>query len=194
MKSTRDPAHNIAPVFVERWSPRAFVATTMPERDLLTMLEAARWAPSAYNEQPWRFFYALRDQPHFGRFVGLLDSFNRSWASNASAVVFVASDKVRRHFRAGEPMWSHSFDTGAAWAQLALQATHMGYVTHAMAGLDRERAPSELKLPGDLHLEIAIAVGRRGPTASLPSELRKLEEVSQRRPLSSFTWAGPYQP
>lgn len=193
MTCIRQADHPIDSLFLARWSPRALVPDTMPEEDLLAMLEAARWAPSAYNEQPWRFFYAIRGDANFDTFVGLLDAFNGGWAGNAAAIVFVASDKVRRYQGAGEPMWSHSFDAGAAWAQFALQATAMDYVTHAMGGIDRERAPDVLRLPEGLHLEVAVAVGRRACPDTLPAELRSLEKVTPRRPVESFSWAGPFE-
>lgn len=92
MSNERIPEHPIEPLFVDRWSPRAFGAEDMAKDDLLSMLEAARWAPSAYNIQPWRFVYALRGDANWQRFVDILNPFNATWAQNASALIVLLSD------------------------------------------------------------------------------------------------------
>ena len=118
----------VDPLFLERWSPRAFDGSEMPEEDLLTLFEAARWAPSAFNSQPWRFLYARRGDADWERFLGLLIPWNQSWAHSASALVYILSDTLPFTDKAGEPATSHthSYDSGAAWACLALQASRHG--------------------------------------------------------------------
>ena len=106
----RQPDFPIDPIFHTRWSPRAFAPEPMPETDLLRALEAARWAPSAYNVQPWRFVYALRGDAFWERFLDVLVPFNRSWAANASALVFVVSDTLLRYEGELSPSRSHAFD------------------------------------------------------------------------------------
>ncbi len=184
----------IAPVFLERWSPRAFDASHMPEADLLTILEAARWAPSAFNIQPWRFLYARRGDNHWPVFVSVLDEFNQAWADKASALVLVLSDTIvsGNGARPDKLSGSHSFDTGAAWAHLALQSAHMGYHTHAMAGILPDAARERLSVPERYRIEIAVAIGRHTDPSVLPEELRGREEPSHRRPLSETAFPGPF--
>src|SRR5690349_8362831 len=129
---TRQPDHPIDPLFLERWSPRAFDGSDLPEADLLRIFEAARWAPSAFNSQPWRFLYARRGDEHWDLFLSLLIPWNQGWAHSASVLVYILSDSLPITDKAGQPQPSttHSFDAGAAWACLALQATRMGYHAH----------------------------------------------------------------
>lgn len=190
----RDPGHPIDPLFVQRWSPRAFDAQPMPEGDLLTLMEAARWAPSAFNHQPWRFLYSLRGDAHWADFTGLLDEFNATWAWRASALVVVLSDMLMPGREPGRlvPAPTHSFDAGAAWAQLALQATRLGYHTHGMAGIDFDKARTVLRVPPRFRVEIAVAVGRQADPAVLPEALRPHEQPSRRHPLHDIAFTGPF--
>jgi nitroreductase len=119
MSSTpRIAEHEIHEHFINRWSPRAFTPEAIDEKTLLSFFEAARWSPSAYNSQPWRFLYARRDTPNWERFLGLLNEFNRGWAQHASALVIVVSKTTFTAPGATEesPALWHTFDTGAAWA------------------------------------------------------------------------------
>lgn len=188
----RTADHPISPLFLNRWSPRAFDEASMPEEDLLTLLEAARFAPSAYNYQPWRFFYALRDDAHFEEWLQLLVPVNRDWARSSSALVFVASDTELSYQGTISPSPSHSFDAGAAWAQFALQATELGYSTHGIGGLNHEAAHHELALPDNFEVQIAIAVGRQADSSTLPEELRTREVPSSRRPLRETAFRGRF--
>ncbi len=186
--------HPIDPLFLARWSPRAYDARPMPQADLLCLLEAARWAPSAYNHQPWRFLYARRDDAHWADFLGLLVTANGDWAQHAAALVFVLSDTRFDRDGAADamPSRSHSFDAGAAWAQLALQAVRLGYHARAMAGVDYERARAVLNVPERFHIEVAVAVGRRGVPASLPVPLQPHERPTLRRALDELAFSGPF--
>ncbi|WP_395666635.1 nitroreductase family protein [Methylocella sp.] len=191
----RDAHHPVDRLFVERWSPRAFSDAEIPQQDLDVMFEAARWAPSSYNSQPWRFFYARRGTEGFARLLGLLSPNNQQWAQRAGALLVLASQKSftppdkpgRTESR------SHSFDAGAAWAQFALQAHLLGYATHAMGGFDVERARVDLAMPEDFRPEIAIAVGRRGDPATLPDALRAREAPNARKPQAAFVFEGSYK-
>lgn len=190
----RQADHPIEDVFISRWSPRAFDGSELDESVLLGLFEAARWAPSAFNAQPWRFLYALRGSPDWERFLDLLIPFNRSWAESASALIFVVSDCYMRN-EDGTPKsesHSHSFDTGAAWGFLALQATHVGLSTHGMTGVDFERAAAELGVPEGFRIEAAIAVGRKGDPAILPEGLRMREVPSGRNRVEQFAFAGSF--
>jgi len=190
---TRTPDHPIDPLFLQRWSPRAFDASDMPHEDLLTVLEAARWAPSAFNQQPWRFLYAHRGNPDWERFLSLLIPFNQDWAKSASVLLFVLSDSLVETKWGGEQVsHSHSFDAGSAWAYLALQATRMGYYAHGMSGIEMDRAREELKVPERFRIEAAIAVGRIGDPATLNEKLRARETPSDRHKVKSFAFQGGF--
>ncbi len=190
----RVPQHPIQPIFLERWSPRAFTGESVPKEDLLTMLEAARWAASSYNSQPWRFVYALRGTADWERFLQLLVPFNQTWAKDAAALVFFVSNSTMRSPRSGKevPSPTHSFDTGTASGCFALQAAFMGWHTHGMVGFDAERAFAELGVPKGYHIEAVFAVGKRADPARLPEELRAREAPSDRKPLSELAFEGTF--
>ncbi|MEO7385176.1 MAG: nitroreductase family protein [Novosphingobium sp.] len=189
---TRTSQYPIEPLFLDRWSPRAFDASVIPDADLITLFEAARWAPSAFNYQPWRFLYAKRESTDFARFLGLLMPFNQAWVEHASVLIFAVSQRTMKMGAEPAPSHSHSFDTGAAWVQLALQATRLGYQAHGMTGVDFERATTELAVPDDFRVEAGIAVGRQGDPAILPEKLREREFPSERKPLEEIVVAGNF--
>ncbi|RED51603.1 nitroreductase family protein [Aestuariispira insulae] len=196
MTMQRKPSYPIDPLFIERWSPRAFDAKPMPDEDLFTMLEAARWAPSAFNIQPWRFLYAIRGDQNWDRMLCQLDEFNTSWACDASALVMVISDSImpgdETMNRPDMPSRYHSLDSGTAWAHFALQATRMDYHVHAIAGIDFEQAHREFKIPERFRIEIAIAIGRRTDPSKLPDMLQEREIPSNRKPLNEIAFAGSF--
>ncbi len=194
MKTERAPDHPIEHIFTERWSPRAYEGVSMPASDLLTILEAARWAPSAFNVQPWRFLYSHRDDVHWQDYLSLLDPFNATWAQNASALVFVLSDTVMPSDDTHPEKLSrtHSFDAGAACAQLALQATSLGYQAHAMAGIHFDQSQAKLMVPQRYRIEIAIAIGKRADRSILPQGLQDRETPSQRLSVDEIAFAGVF--
>ncbi|MCY1335572.1 malonic semialdehyde reductase RutE [compost metagenome] len=194
MSQPRSADHAIAPLFLDRRSPRAFRAATIDDDLLLRLFEAARWAPSANNAQPWRFIYAKQGSASWPRLFGLLNEKNQAWAARASALVVLLSRTI--HLRAGAseatPLRSHSLDAGAAWASLAFQAEHLGWQTHAIGGFDRERARSALGIPEDYRIEVAIAIGKRADPASLSPEQLERERPTQRRPLRELVAEGRF--
>ncbi len=195
-ENTRHADHKIEPLFTDRWSPRSFTHEAMPLADLNAMFEAARWAPSSYNSQPWRFVYALKGGKGYDTMLSLLNPFNQSWAKEAAALVFVLSKKTMMVPTSPDPVpsRSHSFDAGAAWAQLALQGTKLGWMSHAMVGLDFDRAVAELHVPEGYAVEIAIAIGRRGPREALPEGMLRDREVqSGRTPISELVFEGVFK-
>lgn len=194
--SSRQAEHPVEPIFLERWSPRAFDALPMPRADLMCILEAARWAPSAYNIQPWRFVHAMREDSVWAPWLELLDPFNAAWAGHASALVFLMSDRFMPNCGEGtrQPSSTHRFDAGAAWAQLSLQATALGYQAHAMAGIDADAVRERLVVPAHFEIEIGIAIGRPASPDRLPPALRKREMPSDRLPLASIAFAGRFPP
>jgi nitroreductase len=188
----RTADHEIDPIFLERWSPRAFTSDTISDADLLTIFEAARWAPSSYNSQPWRFLYARRDTPAFETFLKLLIEFNQGWAKSASALVFVVSKKTFLPPGKDTPIesYSHSFDAGAAWGFLALQAHRLGWASHGMTGFDHALAPVTLNVPADHRVEMALAIGRKGDKSLLPEAAQAREAPSGRNPMSQMIIEG----
>jgi nitroreductase len=193
--SPRQPDHPVDPLFLERWSPRAFDGSDMPDEDLLTIFEAARWAPSAFNSQPWHFLYARRGDANWERFLFLLIPWNQSWAHSASVLIYIVSDSLPftdKATREPAPSTTHGFDAGAAWACLALQATRMGYFAHGMSGIQYELARIELGLPERFHLNAACVIGRIGDPFMLDEKLRAREAPSTRKPLAEFVHAGNF--
>jgi len=155
---------------------------------LMSLFEAARWAPSSFNNQPWRFLYSRRGSPSWDTFFNLLAPTNKTWAKNAAALILIASK--RTFDRDGKPSRTHSFDTGAAWASLALQGSRMGLVVHGMQGFDYDKAQEALKLPTDSTVEAMIAVGLPGRKEDLPEPLREKEFPNDRKPLTETVFEG----
>ena len=151
---------NINPLFVNRWSPRAMSGEEISHDDLMGLFEAARWAPSSYNNQPWRFIYAKRNTDHWQTFISFLAEGNKIWAQNAAVLVVVIS---RKNFEFNEkPAITHQFDAGAAWENLALEATSRGLITHGMQGFDYNQARKELDVPENFDVMAMIAIGKLG--------------------------------
>lgn len=187
---SRKTEHQIESYFVERWSPRAMSAKDIADEDLMCLFEAAKWAPSSYNAQPARFVYAKRNTAHWDKFLNWLVPFNQTWAKNSSALILVLSYKYFPHNR--EYSATHSFDTGAAWQNFALQACSMGLVAHGMGGFDRDLARAQLGITDDYDIEMMIAVGKPADRSVLPIELQPREEPSTRNPLKTFVFEGEF--
>jgi nitroreductase len=158
---------------------------------LMRLFEAARWAPSSFNAQQWRALYARRGNEHWPTFLGLLVEGNKAWAQNAAVLVlFISRTKFEYN---NEPSISHSYDTGAAWENFALQGFHQGLVVHGMEGFDYERARTELKIPEGFRLEAMVAVGKPGAKETLPEKLRAKESPNDRRKLAESVCEGPFR-
>ncbi|WP_230293609.1 nitroreductase family protein [Croceicoccus sp. Ery5] len=190
--TNRTSALPVDPLFLDRWSPRSFDGSAMKRDQLMTILEAGRWAPSAFNYQPWRFLFSMRGDAHWGEFLNLLIPFNAGWARDASALVFVVSDEKMRSERGDKPSHSHSFDAGSAWGFMALQAHKMGFATHGMTGLEFDKCAEGLALPDGFRVEAAFVVGLQGDAALLPEGLRERELPSDRKPLDQIAMNGPF--
>jgi nitroreductase len=192
--NSRTADYPIDPLFLERWSPRAFTGEAISEHDLMTMFEAARWAASSYNSQPWHYLYAIRDTPSWPKFLDLLIPFNQSWAKDAAALVILVSNSMMRPPGADKdvPSHSHSLDTGASVANFALQATRMGWHVHGMVGFDMPRAFAELNVPAGYRVEAAYAVGKLADKSKLPEMLQAREFPSPRKPVSEFVREGGF--
>ena len=182
--------HPIDELFLNRWSPRAMTGESIPREDLLSLFEAARWAPSSYNNQPWRILYATRDSKHWPVFFDLLVDGNKAWAKNAAALILFIS-QTTFGFN-GAASITHSFDTGSAWQNLALQGSLKGLVVHGMQGFDYEAAREKLNIPEGFDVEAMAAIGRPADAATLPDDIRAREAPSDRRKLEETICEGPF--
>ena len=186
----RTADHPIEPIFLHRWSPRAMNAEPLSQEEILTLFEAARWAPSTYNEQEWRFLYALRDTPNWPVFMDILVEANRTWCANAGMLCVITARKVFQRNRKPNPV--HVFDAGLAFENLALQGSAMGLVVHGMSGFDYEKARTALAVPEDYAVCAMFAAGHPGDPKDLPAPLREREEPSQRKPVHEIIREGPF--
>jgi nitroreductase len=185
----RHPDHEIEPYFVERWSPRSMTGEPLSEEDLMRLFEAARWAPSSRNGQPWRFLWARNGTPAWAGFLDLLAEGNRVWCEQAGALVVIVSKTA---FDDGKPNRTHSYCAGAAWMSIALQGRAMGLVVHGMADFDRVRAADELCVPEGFEVEAMAAVGYPAGRDDLPERLRQRETPSGRKPLAELQLEGGF--
>ncbi len=189
--AARKPEHPIQKIFLDRWSPRAMSAATLSDEELLPLFEAARWAASSYNNQPWRFLYARRDTPNWQLFLNLLGEFNQGWAKNAAALVAIVSRKNFEHNN--KPSVTHALDTGAAWGYLALEGAFRGLVVHGMEGFDYARAKKDLSIPDGYEVHAMAAIGKPGTKSQLSPELQQRETPSGRKPLAEIICEGKFQ-
>ncbi|GAA0468912.1 nitroreductase family protein [Halococcus dombrowskii] len=183
----RDPNYDVDPLLVNRWSPRTMTGEQLDEDELLALFEAARWAPSSYNNQHWRFVYATPDDDRWEAFTELLAEGNRQWASDAAALVVVLSKTTFDHN--GEHAPTHSFDAGAAWENLALEGARRGLVVHGMQGFDYDGARELFSLTDEYAVEAMAAVGVHDES-SAPDD----EQPNQRKPLDEIVFAGEFTP
>lgn len=176
-RNKRDNPYKILDEIIYRWSPRSMNGQGLTKDELLPLFEAARWAPSAFNNQPWRFYYAHRNSEKFPDLLGLLVEKNRQWCINASCLMIVVSKKTYDHN--GKPMRSHVYDTGAAWVAFAIEGIRRGYVVHGMAGFDHEAASEYLNLGDEYQINFMAAVGNPSPEV-------EGEPVSQRKAIDEI--------
>jgi len=175
----------IDPQFLRRHSPRAMSGAPLPRAELMRLMEAARWAPSSGNGQPWRFVLCERGGPGFDVVLANLEGFNTVWAKQAAAFVVVCYETTRVDSK-GEvhPRRTGAFDTGAAWMSMALQGKSMGLVMHGMEGFDHDALPPLLKVPEGIAVIAVVAVGLPGDVEDLPKDKQAGEVPNQRRPTS----------
>jgi len=189
-ETIRKSAYPINPLILNRWSPRSMTGEELRDDDIMSLFEAARWAPSSFNNQPWRFIYAKRNTEHWDRLFNLLVDANKIWAKNAALLVVVIS---RKNFEYnGKPARTHQFDAGAAWENLALEASSRGVVAHGMQGFDYEKSREDLGIPADFEVMAMIAIGKKGPKENLPPELQEKEKPNDRKPLNDIIMEGAY--
>lgn len=178
----------------ERWSPRAFAGKPVEEEKIRALLEAAQRAPSSWNEQPWRFILATKDDEHYPLMLDCLTEKNQRWAHTAPLLMLSVA---RKNFTKNEQPNRHSWhDTGLAMGNLLLQATAMDLYVHQMAGYSSEKARENLEIPEDYEPVAMAAVGYLGDPAILPEDLRAGEQKrSTRRVIEEVAfrgqWGGP---
>ena len=178
-------------LFVDRWSPRAMSGEAISDQGLRRLFEAARWAPSAGNLQPWRMLYARRDTPEWPLFFDILNPGNQTWCVNAAALVLFISQTMNPE--SGRAIKTHAYDTGAAWENFALQGAISGLVVHGMQGFNYDRAREVLQVPAEFEVDAMAAVGHPGRKEDLSESLQAREKPSGRRPLQETVIEGRYR-
>jgi nitroreductase len=181
--------HPINDLFRQRWSPRQFSDEPVTRDEMKTLLEAARWAASSYNKQPWRFIYAFQGSRSYERIFSCLAEFNQQWVKNAPVLMLTA---FREKTEDGKDNFHGHHDLGQAVANMSIQATDMGIAIHQMAGLDWKKAQDIFDVPEDFHISTAIAIGRFGGNVDeLPEDLQKSErQERERMPIEDFAKEG----
>jgi nitroreductase len=187
----RQAKYKINPLILHRWSPRSMTGEELDDDTIMSLFEAARWAPSSYNNQPWRFIYAKRNTSHWDKLFNLLAEPNKVWTKNAAVLVVVIA---RKNFEHNEKYSiTHQFDAGAAWENLALEASSRGLAVHAMQGFDYEKARADLQIPDNFDVMAMIAIGRKGPKDNLPPQLQEREQPNDRKPLTEIIMEGQFR-
>lgn len=190
VQKIRKPGYEINSHILNRWSPRSFDGNDVTDEELYALFEAARWAPSSYNNQPWRFIYTKKNSKYWNLLFDLLVDVNKQWCVNASALVVIVSHKTFEYN--GKPSFTHQFDTGAAWENLAIQATFQGLATHAMQGFDYAKAKKDLEVPDEYEVMAMVAIGKKAPKERLSAELQQREAPSDRKPLGEILMEGKF--
>lgn len=191
VQAQRHANYPIHPLLFNRWSPRSMTGDEISDEELMPLFEAARWAPSSYNNQSWRFLYAKRNTPEWETFYNLMVPGNQEWTKNA-AVLLVIISKTTFDYN-GKPSRTHSYDAGAAWMSLALEGSARGLVVHGMEGFDYDKAKRDLNIPEGYQVEAMAAIGRPGRKESLPEKLQKNEAPGPRRPLDEIVMKGKFK-
>lgn len=188
--SNRDPFEQTSPEFHTRWSPRSFKKADIPEPDLKTIFDAARWSPSSFNEQPWLFITSGNDK-EFKLFLSLLIEDNQTWAKHAGVLGFVFA---KRHFaRNNRDNRFYFFDSGAAWMAMTLQARKLGLYTHGMGGIKKDEICSALNVPEDKYEVICgFVIGVIDQPEKLPKEIAERETPTSRKPLEEIWRQGGF--
>jgi len=185
--NNRTTQYDINDIFLKRYSPRAMSGEAVSKDDLMTMFDAARWAPSASNNQPWRFLYTMNGTKEFELFFSFLKGGNQIWCKNAGALIILLSKKISDE---GKENPYHAFDTASAWENFALQGGELGLVVHGMAGYEMDLLKKGLNLSDEYAPQIMIAVGKHGNIQDLPEKLREREQPNERKNLDELVFEG----
>lgn len=189
MKYAQPSTDGVLPVILERWSPRAFADRDVSPADLKTIFEAGRWAPSSYNEQPWRFFVGYRNSQTYKKIFDALVPFNQDWAKGAPVLILgIAKTRFSNN---GSPNNYAAHDLGAAMGLMALQATAMGFAAHQMAGFDWVKARESFEIPETYTMGSVMALGYQGELANLADKFQAQEQSPRsRKPLSEIVFSA----
>lgn len=188
MKYAQPSSEGVLPIILERWSPRSFADRDVSAHDLRTIFEAARWAPSSYNEQPWRFFAGHRNSETYGKILDALVPFNHDWAKSAPVLILGVARTRFSHNDSPNNYAAH--DLGAAMALMALQATALGLSAHQMAGFDWVKAREAFEIPEAYTMGSVMALGYQGELADLDDKFQAQEQSPRsRKPLSEIVFS-----
>ena len=192
MKNPAPADHPVAEVISHRWSPRAFADKPIAPAQLRSLFEAARWAPSSYNEQPWSLIVATHDDPEqYQKVLSCYGEFNQNWVPPAYLIGIAVGKK--KFDRGNKPNRHHLHDVGMALQNLAIQATSMGLYSHFMAGFDMDKTRRTFSVPDDHEPATAFCVGHIGSPDALAADLREKELAPRtRKPISSFVFTGKF--
>jgi len=190
VKENRKPEYKINPLILNRWSARSIKDEEISDEELMPLFEAAKWAPSSRNGQPWRFIYSKKNTEYWDTFFDFLTDSNKMWCKNAPVLIVIIS---RKNFEQDNQFSrNHNFDTGAAWENLALEATRIGLVAHPIGGFNVDKARRILEIPNDYEVEIMVAVGKRGEKEALSENLQQREFPNGRKPLKEIVMEGKF--
>ncbi|MFT4325986.1 MAG: nitroreductase family protein [Candidatus Woesearchaeota archaeon] len=178
-RKTKHPVHEL---ILNRWSSRAMSGEDLTQEEIDTLFDAARFAPSSYNEQPWHFFYVTRASEQWNTFINLMVDANKVWGEKAGILIIACSKRISSH--TGKENYYHKHDTGAACYALTLQASAMDLVSHQMGGFDKQKAKEVLELDDTHTVEAMIVVGKKGDVSDLPEDYQKLEQASGRNDIT----------
>lgn len=188
------PVEDVLPAVLGRWSSRSFADREVSPDILAKVFEAARWAASAFNEQPWRFFVGTRNSLTYKKILESLRGLNPTWAGKAPVLILGVAKTKFSHNDA--PNYHALYDLGAATSYLTLQAAELGLTTHQMAGYDREAARKAFDIPEEYAMGAVVALGYQGEPEAIDDEHLIAREISprERKPLSKFVfsaWENP---
>jgi nitroreductase len=186
----RKPDYPIDDLLLRRWSPRA-MSGELSDEELMTLFEAARWAPSSSNEQPWRFIYAKKGTAYWDVFFDFVSEGNKRWCKTADILVVIISKNRFTKYDADNS--THSFSAGSAFQNLQLQGTIMSLVVHPFGGFDAVKAKNALEIPDDYSVDAMIAIGRQGIIEDLDPKDSSREFPSDRKKLSEIVFEGKFK-
>ena len=190
MEKPAKTTFDIHPIIKKRWSPRAFQSTPIQKETVMRLLEAARWAPSSFNEQPWRFMVGFKSDNTWQRIHDAMVEFNQQWAGNAPVLIMAIGNKISSK---GKTNAVYQYDVGQSMAYLTFQATEEGLAAHQMGGFSKEKAIELFDIPED-HEPIALmAIGHQDKPGTLSPDFEKMENAPRaRKPLSELVFAGEF--
>jgi nitroreductase len=193
MKYAQPSAVGVLPVVLERWSPRAFADRDVSSADLKTIFEAGRWAPSSFNEQPWRFFVGRRNSETYNKILDALVPFNQDWAKHVPILILGVARTRFSHNDSPNNYAAH--DLGAAMGFMALQATALGLAAHQMAGFDWVKAREAFEISETYTMGSVMALGYQGELADLGEKFQAQEQSPRsRKPLNEIVFTAWDQP